>query len=363
MNTITTLSFPGLGIGEFDVNAIAFTLFGKLEVRWYGILITLGIVLAILYAIWRGKRNENIVFDHYIDLSFYTVFSGVVGARLYYVLTTLDTGSYKSFLDVIAIWNGGLGIYGGIIGGIIGLFVGCKIKKLPWKKVFDTVGPGVMLAQAIGRWGNFFNGECYGSEIGSTTTFDFFTAKINLPSGEGSLLHALRMGVFPSDFSDRVMLYFHPTFFYEFFWNVVGFILINVFYKHKKFDGQIAVLYLSWYGLGRVFVEGFRSDSLYIPGTQIRISQFVGALCFLVGAIYLLVVFILRRAGKKVPALEVYTPAPVEKKTSGKPFWKKVETKQNVNASAETTEAPAEKQEAAEESVEIKEEEANGNPD
>ncbi len=305
---LTTLSFPGLGIGEFNVNAVAFTLFGKFEIRWYGILITLGIILAVLYAAWRGKRNENIVFDHYVDLSFFTVIGGIVGARLYYVLTSLDTGAYKTFYDVIAIWNGGLGIYGGIIGGVLGLYLGCRIKKLPWKKVFDTVGPGVLLAQAIGRWGNFFNGEAYGGEIGTTTLFDFFTAKANLASGKGTLFHFLRMGVCPNIYSYNTLYYFHPTFFYEFLWNVLGFVLINLFYKHKKFDGQIAILYLSWYGFGRVFVEGFRSDSLYIPGTALRISQCVGALCFLAGVVYLVTIFILRKAGKKVPTVGTYIP-------------------------------------------------------
>ena len=312
MTDIHTLSFPGLGIGEFDVNAIAFTLFGRLEIRWYGILITLGIVLAVLYAAWRGQRNENIIFDHYIDLAFFTVIGGVLGARLYYVLTTLGNGYYTPFWRVFAIWEGGLGIYGGIIGGILGLYLGCRIKKLPWKKALDTVVPGVFLAQAVGRWGNFFNGECYGNEIGNTTLFDFFTAKANLPSGQGTLFNLLRMGILPTEFSDRVMLYFHPTFFYECVWNLLGFLLINLFYKHKKFDGQILILYLTWYGFGRTFIEGFRTDSLYIPGTSLRISQCIGALCFLAGVGYLVTVFVMRKMGKKVPTIETYEPIPKE---------------------------------------------------
>lgn len=318
---LTTLSFPGLGIGEFDVNAIAFTLFGKLEIRWYGILITLGIILAVLYAAWRGKRNENIIPDHYVDLALFTVVGGIIGARLYYVLTSLDTGAYKTFYDVIAIWNGGLGIYGGIIGGILGLYLGCKLKKLPWQKVFDTVGPGVLLAQAIGRWGNFFNGEAYGGEIGSTTAFDFFTAKADLPSDTG-LFHFFRMGVRPNIYSYQALYYFHPTFFYECLWNLLGFVLLNLFYKHKKFDGQVVILYLSWYGFGRMFIEGFRSDSLYIPGTALRISQCVGALCFLAGVAYLVTILIRRKMGKKVPTVGTYVPpepeTKKEKKDNGK---------------------------------------------
>ena len=114
MKEIVNISFPGLGIDEFSIRKIAFTLFGKLDVRWYGILITLGILLAVLYTIWRGKRNEGILSDHVIDVALVTVVLGVIGARLYYVLT--DSGNtYESFLDVIAIWEGGLGIYGNVV--------------------------------------------------------------------------------------------------------------------------------------------------------------------------------------------------------------------------------------------------------
>ncbi|MBQ1230111.1 MAG: prolipoprotein diacylglyceryl transferase, partial [Clostridia bacterium] len=151
MKEIVNISFPGLGIDEFSLNKIAFTLFGKLEVRWYGILITLGILLAVLYTAWRGKRNESILSDDVLDIALATVVLGVIGARLYYVLT--DSGNtYESFLDVIAIWEGGLGIYGGIIGGCLGIVLACAVKKISWRKLFDMAAPGVMLAQAVGRW-------------------------------------------------------------------------------------------------------------------------------------------------------------------------------------------------------------------
>lgn len=288
MRNITTVSFPGLGIEPFSMNKIAFSI-GSIEVRWYGIVITLGIVLAFLYAAWRGRHNEGVVTDDVIDIGLWTVILGVLGARLYYVLTTLDEYEYNSLIDVIALWNGGLAIYGGIIGGCIGILIACRIKKLRWRRVFDMIGPGVMVAQALGRWGNFFNGEAYGYAIGETTRFYFFNSEHILPSGEGTLFHFLRMGLANPWLSGRVD-YYHPTFLYECVWNLVGFGLINLFYKHKKFDGQIALMYFTWYGFGRMFIEGFRTDSLYIPATTLRISQCLGLACFVIG-LALLIIF------------------------------------------------------------------------
>ena len=216
---------------------------------------------------------------------------GVIGARAYYVLTTLE--NYQTFWDAIAVWEGGLGIYGGIIGGCIGILIVCAWKKISWRKLFDMIAPGVMIAQALGRWGNFFNGEAYGYAIGNTTRFFFFNTEFVLTSGEGTVFHFFRMGL--KQFG--TWIYYHPTFLYESAWNVLGFILVNLFYKHKKFHGQIALMYFTWYGFGRMFIEGFRTDSLYIPGTNLRISQCVGLACFLVCGL-MLIVLSLRERGK-----------------------------------------------------------------
>lgn len=284
MKELIKVSFPGLGIEPFTLNKIAFTI-GTVEVRWYGVLITCGILLAFLYAIYRGKHNEGVGSDDIIDIGLLTVVLGVLGARLYYVLTSLD--KFHSFYDVIAIWNGGLGIYGGIIGGCAGILIVCAIKKIRWTKAFDMIGPGVMLAQAIGRWGNFFNGEAHGYAIGETTQFYFMNREHFLNSGEGTLFHTFRMGL-SQNASRDIIYYYHPTFLYECIWNLFGFLLINLFYKHKRFDGQIALMYFTWYGFGRMFIEGFRTDSLYIPGTTLRISQCVGLFCFVVGSALLI---------------------------------------------------------------------------
>ncbi len=280
------MSFPGIGIGEFSVNPVAFTIpiFGGIEVRWYGIIITVGIILAFTYCAYRSKQ-EGILFDDLLDIAIFTVIFGVLGARAYYVLTSLS--EYDSFYDVIAIWEGGLAIYGGIIAGALTIYIVCRHKKISVLKMLDAVAPGVMIGQILGRWGNFFNGEAYGEEV-----------------LEGSPLFFIRMGLVPNIESNTQMHYFHPTFLYESLWNLVGFLIINALYKKKKFDGQVVIMYLTWYGFGRMFIEGLRTDSLYVG--VFRISQIVGFVCFVVGTI--LLIYNLARAHRaKLTAMD-YAP-------------------------------------------------------
>ena len=270
MEELIRVSFPGLGIGEFEINKVAFPLFAGIEVRWYGIIITCAILVGFLYAHFRSK-HEGISTDDLLDYAIYTVIFAIIGARAYYVLSEPDR--FDSFYDVIAIWNGGIAIYGAIIAGALSIFVISKIKKINPLKALDMVAPGVMIAQSIGRWGNFCNGEAHG---GVTEIF-------------------CRMGL--SELSKSGIwsktVYVHPTFLYESLWNLVGFLLINAFYKKKKFDGQILLMYITWYGFGRMFIEGLRTDSLYfmknILGETVRTSQVVGALCFIVGTVLLIV--------------------------------------------------------------------------
>ena len=255
---MNTLSFPGLGIDPFQINRVAFRLFGR-PIAWYGIIITVGIVLAVLYVMWRAKQND-IKSDDILDLALVTVPCGILGARLYFVLTSLD--HFDSFWEIFAIWEGGLAIYGGIIAGAIAVLVTTHIKKLSFFKLADMITPAVLIGQILGRWGNFFNVEAYGTET-------------TLPWRMG----ILRFGEWS---------YVHPTFLYESLWNVLGFVLINLFYgfkkekTHKQYDGQIFLMVFAWYGFGRMFIEGLRTDSLYVG--PFRISQVVGALCFLAGA-------------------------------------------------------------------------------
>ena len=285
----TTVSFPGLGIGEFSFDRVAFDLFGK-PIYWYGIIIMLGIVSAFVHAYLRCKQ-EGIKGDDILDVGLFTVIFGVIGARLYYVVTTLDTHEYKSFIDVIAVWEGGLAIYGGIIAGATAIVVTALVKKINPFKVTDTIAPGVGLAQAIGRWGNFMNGEAYGYEV-----------------AEGSPLYPFRMGLI-SDYTGSEMKYYHPTFLYESLWNIVGFVIITLLYRKKKFNGQITLMYFAWYGFGRFFIEGLRTDSLYVG--PFRISQVVGAVCFIAASTLLVAGFILSSKGKLDKWLKVTWAQPV----------------------------------------------------
>ena len=270
----TIVSFPGLGIGDFTVNNEAVAIGDGFAIYWYGIIITLGIITAFFYGTYRGKF-EGIDFDTCVDVALFTVIFGVIGARLYYVLAELDQFIPKPFnlfefiANVFNVRGGGLAIYGGIIGGILGILATTTYKKIKFLKLTDMAALGVMIAQSMGRWGNFFNGEAYGGIV-----------------PESHPLYFLRMGLISPntvhDFNTTAMVYVHPTFLYESLWNLTGFILINFFYKRKKFNGQISCMYLAWYGFGRMFIEALRTDSLYIPGTAIRISQLVGFLCFVV---------------------------------------------------------------------------------
>lgn len=286
---MVTIGFPGLGIEQFTVNKVAFTIpiMGGIEVRWYGIIITLGIVLAFFYAYYRSKQ-EGIIVDDLLDLAIYAVIIAIVGARLYYVLFDIigngNGGNYKSFVDYIAIWRGGIAIYGAIIGGALAILGVSKIKKISTLKCYDMIAPGVMIGQILGRWGNFFNGEAFGST-----------------PAEGSLLYVMRMEVKHDGWFYSVTA--HPTFLYESVWNLIGFLIINALYRKKRFDGEVFLWYITWYGFGRMFIEGLRTDSLYAGG--IRISQLVGALCFAVGAVLTLVFHI--RAVKRGTRPQFFT--------------------------------------------------------
>ncbi|MBQ9080250.1 MAG: prolipoprotein diacylglyceryl transferase [Clostridia bacterium] len=263
--------------------AISFSPFGKpMEIRWYGILITLGIVLALFYSYKRSK-DEGILLDDLLDMGIFAIVFGIIGARTYYVLTygisnfvvKNADGKVKiwdTFVSIIGVWNGGIAIYGAIIGGALAIYFVCRHKKINWLKAFDAISPAVMIGQILGRWGNFVNGEAHGGVVSSA-----------------SPLYFLRMGLQ----SGSKMIYVHPTFLYESMWNLVGFLIINWLYKKKKFDGQVFLMYITWYGFGRMLIEGLRTDSLMIG--VFRISQVVGFVCFIVGTALLVRGFIVAR--------------------------------------------------------------------
>ena len=271
MLRISEISFPGLGIGEFSVDSVAIP--GRLEIAWYAIIIVIGMILAVAYTIFRAKQ-VGIGTDDILDYVLFVIPVGVLGARLYYVFTTIE--NYHSLKDVFNIRNGGLAIYGGILAGAATVYIVSKIKKIPFLALADCVCPGLILAQSIGRWGNFTNGEAFG---GVTDIF-------------------CRMGL-RNSLTGYELTYVHPTFLYESLWNILGFILINLFYKHRKYDGQVFLLVFGWYGLGRMLIEGLRADSLYttIFGLTFRTSQVLAGL-ILILCITALVYFQIKKPNK-----------------------------------------------------------------
>lgn len=256
---VSEIGFPGLGIEPFEIKSVAFTVFG-IDIAWYAVIITFGMIMAVLYCSYRAKQI-GLTFDDVIDFALAAIPIGIIGARLYYIFTKLE--SFPTFRDWIAIRDGGLAIYGGIIGGALAVLIVAKAKKIKFLAFADCTMPGIILAQAIGRWGNFCNGEAFGYE---TEIF----CRMSLNNG---LTHFQTLMV-------------HPCFLYESLWNILGFILINIFYKKRKYDGQIFFAVCGWYGLGRAWIEGLRTDSLYLPeifGLTLRVSQVlafaIAALC------------------------------------------------------------------------------------
>ena len=251
-----TVSFPGLGL-EFHFNNVAFHIASK-PIYWYGILIMIGVILAVVYASARS-RQFGIRQDDLYDAVLFAVPLGIVCARIYYVI--FEWEQYKDNLsEIFATWHGGLAIYGGIIGGIIVIVVLCKVKKIYVMDMLDLFASAVPIGQILGRWGNFFNCEAYGSS--TTVPWRMVIGKTLEEAGATGN---------------------HPTFFYESAWNLIGFIILYFSSKKRKYHGEILLLYLGWYGLGRFFIEGLRTDSLYLWGTGIRVSQVVALICIIIG--------------------------------------------------------------------------------
>lgn len=250
-----TIAFPGLGIGSFTLSA-EFSFFG-FTVHWYGIIIVLGIILGYLFARRKGEAR-SISSDTLLDIVLYGLPSAIICARIYYVI--FSWADYKdNLLDVFKIWEGGIAIYGAVIGASISTLIYCRVKKISFLKVFDVGAFGLLIGQVIGRWGNFVNAEAYGSE---TSTALFRMRLVN----RGITVH--------------------PTFLYESAWNLLLFIFLNGYEKYQKFDGELFLVYLSGYGLGRFFIEGMRQDSLWLG--PVRISQLVAALCVILGLLFIL---------------------------------------------------------------------------
>ena len=274
------VSFPGLGL-SFEISRVAFSI-GNYGIYWYGITFALGFLAGMWYFHLRARRLGIHPYDG-LDVLLWAVIGGMVGARLYFVAFQWD--NYKdNLLKIFAFREGGIAIYGGVIGAVIAGWIACRVKKTRFLPVMDGGLTGLLLAQAIGRWGNFFNCEAFGS---NTT----------LPWGMTSNTISRYLFHMSSTLANQGVVVdptvpVHPTFFYEFCWNLLGFLLLAFLVTpRRKYDGQVSLCYMAWYGIGRFFIEGLRTDSLMLGA--FRVSQLL-ALVLCVGAVLLLAVQALR---------------------------------------------------------------------
>ncbi len=270
INGVSPISFPSLGI---EINPPEGFTIGSAEVRFYGIIIALGLLLAAVYGL-RRKKAFGLTEDDILDGALCIIPFAIICARAYYCIFAWHEFKANP-IEVLYIWKGGLAIYGGVIGAAVGIVVYCLIKKIPIGTAMDITSLGFLIGQSLGRWGNFFNREAFGAQ-----TESFF-----------------RMGLMLTE--DRraasQMYFYHPTFLYESLWNLVGFVLLHFLSKKRKYDGQVALGYVAWYGLGRTFIEGLRTDSLYWG--PFRVSQILAAIsCFAAVAVLVWQAFRAHRA-------------------------------------------------------------------
>lgn len=280
---VNHVSFPGLGL-EMEINRVAFTVFG-VPIYWYGVCIALGLLLGMLYA-FRYAKSYGIDADRMVDVIFVSTIAAIIGGRAYYVATA--PFEYQSVWEMIDIRLGGIAIYGGVIGAFLMGALMCRLRKVPMLPMFDLAAQGFLIGQCIGRWGNFFNQEAFGGN----TTLPWGMISENTQQYLQSVQQTLAAQGMTVDPSMPV----HPTFLYESIWCGLGFLLLWRYSKHRRFHGEMTLLYVMWYGFERFFVEGLRTDSLMVG--NVRISQAVAALS-VVAALVAWVV--LRRKYRGVP--------------------------------------------------------------
>lgn len=278
------------------LNNVVFVV-NEIQIRWYGILIAFGLLLAMFYAVKRSK-DFKITFDDLTDVVLVSTVCAIIGARLYYCLFFVDsagTHPYLSSVDgiksMLYIWDGGLAFYGGLIFALIAAFITCKVKKINPLPFLDIAGLGFLIGQGIGRWGNFFNQEAFGNNT-------------NLPWGmKSDSISSYLTTLFDKGYNVVPSMPVHPTFLYESLWCLLGFALLHFYSKHRKFNGELFLMYLGWNGLGRFFIEGLRSDSLWVIKDVLKVSQLLAAIMF-VGSIGL-IIFI---RSKNKSDSQVYVP-------------------------------------------------------
>lgn len=255
------------------MNPVMFTIFG-FNIRWYSTLILIGALIG-LYLLRKEAKRFDMNWDFIFNLSFWTIIFGILGARLYYVI--FNWSQYENdLLSIFKIWEGGLAIHGGILAGALTVFIYCKKVKANTLKIIDMALPSVLIAQAVGRWGNFFNSEAYGGVVSLS-----HLEKLHIPNF-----------VIKGMYIDG--LYHHPTFYYESIWCLIGFIILLLIRRNKYTKiGTITGVYLMWYSLGRFFIERLRTDSLMLGG--FKVAQVISIILFILG---LVLVFRNQKKGK-----------------------------------------------------------------
>ena len=271
----TEISFPNLGIYLKNVGK-SIDLFG-IEIAYYGIIIGTAILLGFWIAAREAKRTGQNP-ENYLDMGIIGVIAGIVGARLYYVIFSWDM--YKdNLLDIFNLREGGLAIYGGVIAAVISVLVLAKVKHLSAPQIFDTIAMALLNGQMLGRWGNFFNREAFGGYTDS-----LFAMRLPLDAVRSSdVTEQMRRHIERIDGVSYIQV--HPTFLYELLWCMVLLIILFAYRKHKKYEGELFLMYLFGYGLGRFWIEGLRTDQLLLPGVGIAVSQLLaGAIVVGTGA-------------------------------------------------------------------------------
>lgn len=291
---INYVSFPGLFDKVFKLDPVAFEI-GSLSVRWYGVIICLGFLLAGAYALRRCK-TFGVTADDITDFALFLLPSVIIGARLYYVFSSWDYYS-KNPSQIIKIWEGGLAIYGGIIAGVIVAVIFSKVKRIDFLGLGDVAVICLLIGQMIGRWGNFMNVEAFGD----VTTLVW---RMCSPAVADYLIDEGLITMVQYNEIINGTLGVHPTFLYESLWNFAGFIALHFYSYRRRFKGELILLYFGWYGLGRAWIEGLRTDSLHLGHTDIRISQLLAVISFVFCVGALLYLYIGKRY-KKIKWLEL----------------------------------------------------------
>ncbi len=306
---VCQVTFAGID-KVFNVSSVfcEFTLGGKdITIKWYGVIIAFGFLLAVLFGgrtafKWKTDLNKM------LDVLIYGTFAAIIGARLYYCIFNWELYSSDP-VRILYIWEGGLAIYGGIIGGILAAFIVCKVEKLNFYNLLDMAGMSLLIGQGIGRWGNYANQEAFGCNTNGS--FGMMSEKVT----DYIIAHQSELpGVDP-------YLPVHPTFFYESVWCIAGFVLLYVMSrKFRKFSGQIFLGYGIWYGIGRMIIEGLRTDSLYIGDTTLRVSQVLsGAIVIVCSVLMIIMIVKYTKNPQPIEGVDYYIePVPFLKKNREK---------------------------------------------